>query len=38
VVQGLDALKAAGFKLGCITNKVARYTEPPLKGAWMWMR
>ena len=32
VVQGLDALKAAGFKLGCITNKVARYTEPLLKG------
>ena len=32
VVQGLDALKAAGFRLGCITNKVARYTEPLLKG------
>ena len=32
VVQGLDAMKAAGFKLGCITNKVARYTEPLLKG------
>lgn len=32
VVEGLDALKAAGFKLGCITNKVARYTEPLLKG------
>jgi phosphoglycolate phosphatase len=32
VIQGLDALKAAGFRLGCITNKVARYTEPLLKG------
>ncbi len=32
VVEGLDALKAAGFRLGCITNKVARYTEPLLKG------
>jgi phosphoglycolate phosphatase len=32
VLQGLDALKAAGFRLGCITNKVARYTEPLLKG------
>jgi len=32
VIQGLDELKAAGFRLGCITNKVARYTEPLLKG------
>jgi phosphoglycolate phosphatase len=32
VVQGLDQMKAAGFRLGCITNKVARYTEPLLKG------
>lgn len=32
VVEGLDALRAAGFRLGCITNKVARYTEPLLKG------
>jgi phosphoglycolate phosphatase len=32
VVQGLDAMKAAAFRLGCITNKVARYTEPLLKG------
>jgi phosphoglycolate phosphatase len=32
VVAGLDALKAAGFKLGCVTNKVARYTEPLLQG------
>ncbi len=32
VIEALDAMKAAGFKLGCITNKVARYTEPLLKG------
>jgi phosphoglycolate phosphatase len=33
VMQGLDAMKVAGFRLGCITNKVARYTEPLLKGS-----
>lgn len=32
VMPGLEALKAAGYRLGCITNKVARYTEPLLKG------
>jgi phosphoglycolate phosphatase len=32
VLGGLEAMKAAGFRLGCITNKVARYTEPLLKG------
>jgi phosphoglycolate phosphatase len=32
VINGLDAMKAAGFRLGCITNKVARYTEPLLEG------
>ena len=32
VVAGLDAMKAAGYRLGCITNKVARYTGPLLKG------
>ena len=32
VVKGLDEMKAAGFRLGCITNKVARYTEPLLSG------
>ena len=32
VVRGLDALQAASFRLGCITNKVARYTEPLLNG------
>jgi phosphoglycolate phosphatase len=35
VVKGLDAMKAAGFRLGCITNKVERYTTPLLKGIGM---
>jgi phosphoglycolate phosphatase len=33
VVKGLNAMKAAGFRLGCITNKVERYTTPILKSA-----
>lgn len=32
VIAGLDAMKAAGFRLGCVTNKLACYTEPLLKG------
>ncbi len=32
VIEGLDAMKAAGFRLGCITNKVERYTKPLLEG------
>jgi len=32
VSAGLDAMKAAGFRLGCITNKAARFTGPLLKG------
>lgn len=32
VLDGLDAMRAAGFRLGCITNKAARYTGPLLKG------
>lgn len=35
VIAGLDALKKAGFRLGCITNKVERYTHPLLKGIGM---
>ena len=31
-IEGLDAMKAAGFPLGCITNKVERYTKPLLEG------
>jgi phosphoglycolate phosphatase len=33
VVEGLDGMRAAGFRLGCITNKMARYTAPLLEGA-----
>jgi phosphoglycolate phosphatase len=32
VIKGLDAMQAAGFRLGCVTNKLARYTEPLLQG------
>jgi len=35
VIAGLDAMKAAGYRLGCITNKVERYTNPLLKGIGM---
>ncbi len=31
VKEGLDFLNGAGFKLGCITNKAAAFTEPLLK-------
>lgn len=33
VVEGLDAMRAADFRLGCITNKLARYTEPLLESS-----
>jgi len=33
VIEGLEAMRAAGFRLGCITNKLARYTGPLLEGA-----
>lgn len=32
VIDGLEALRAAGFRLGCITNKAARFTGPLLEG------
>ncbi len=31
VREGLQALQAAGIKLGCVTNKAARFTEPMLR-------
>jgi phosphoglycolate phosphatase len=31
VREGLDWLKAAGYRLGCVTNKAAQFTEPLLK-------
>ena len=30
VIEGLDALKDAGFRLGCVTNKAEKFTEPLL--------
>lgn len=35
VMDGLNTMRSAGFRLGCITNKVARYTEPLLQGLGM---
>ena len=29
--EGIDALKATGIRLGCVTNKAAQFTEPLLK-------
>ncbi len=31
VLEALDYLRSAGYKLGCVTNKAARFTEPLLK-------
>jgi phosphoglycolate phosphatase len=31
VREGIEFLKSAGFKLGCVTNKAAQFTEPLLK-------
>jgi phosphoglycolate phosphatase len=33
VLEGLNAMQDAGFKLGCITNKAARFTDPLLKSS-----
>jgi phosphoglycolate phosphatase len=33
VMQGLNSMRDAGFKLGCVTNKAARFTEPLLKNS-----
>ena len=33
VVEGLEAMRAADFRLGCITNKASRFTGPLLEGA-----
>lgn len=30
VIEGLDALRDAGFRLGCVTNKAEKFTEPLL--------
>jgi phosphoglycolate phosphatase len=31
VKEGLDYLKGEGYKMGCVTNKAAQFTEPLLK-------
>ena len=31
VPEGIRALKAAGYRLGCVTNKAAQFTEPLLR-------
>jgi phosphoglycolate phosphatase len=31
VLEGLDFLREAGYPLGCVTNKAARFTEPLLQ-------
>ncbi|MBT8121960.1 MAG: phosphoglycolate phosphatase [Gammaproteobacteria bacterium] len=31
VREGIDLLKAAGYPLGCVTNKAAQFTEPLLR-------
>jgi len=36
VVEGLDAFKQAGYRMGCITNKIAKYTEPLLKDTGLY--
>ncbi|MBI5659906.1 MAG: phosphoglycolate phosphatase [Nitrosomonadales bacterium] len=33
VIEGLEAMRQAGFRLGCITNKAARFTGPLLEGS-----
>ncbi len=33
VMDGLNAMKQAGYRLGCITNKSARFTDPLLKAS-----
>lgn len=33
VMKGLDAMKAAGFRLGCVTNKLSHHTDPVLKSS-----
>ena len=33
VIEGLEAMRAEGFRMGCITNKAARFTGPLLEGA-----
>jgi phosphoglycolate phosphatase len=36
VVAGLEAFKKAGYRMGCITNKIAKYTGPVLKSTGLY--
>ena len=36
VREGVDMLKAAGYQLGCVTNKAAQFTEPLLKALGLY--
>lgn len=36
VVEGLEVMKRMGYHLGCITNKLRKYTEPLLKDAGLF--
>jgi phosphoglycolate phosphatase len=38
VIEGLDYLQAAGYKLGCVTNKAAQFTHPLLKALGIFER
>jgi phosphoglycolate phosphatase len=38
VKEGLDYLQAAGYKLGCVTNKAAQFTHPLLKDLGIFER
>lgn len=31
ILEGIEMLRGAGYKLGCVTNKAAQFTEPLLK-------
>lgn len=33
VIEGLEAMRTAGFQMGCLTNKASRFTGPLLEGA-----
>jgi phosphoglycolate phosphatase len=36
VIEGLNAFREAGYRMGCITNKIAKYTEPLLKDTGLY--
>ena len=36
VREGVDMMKAAGYQLGCVTNKAAQFTEPLLKALGLY--